>query len=420
MKYNKYDMGSYNLHIIKTDKFKTITIRANFKRKLTKEEITYRSLLADVLFESSKKYPTKRDLVIATEELYNLIASRGTSISGNYNIMSFNVHFLNEKYTEIGMFEKSFSFLTDMIFDPDIKNNSFLDNKLEIIKKSMEDNIKMSKTNPGYYASRRLLETMGKNEIYSYDRLGYMEDLQKITGETLYEYYKQVINSDLIDIFIVGDVKDDQIKKIVTEKFKINTIKKPGVSHIYEHEKLRKRARILKEEYDSKQSQLMIGAKIGNLTDFERKYVGTVYSYILGGNADSLLFREVREKNSLCYSIYSQIRLATNLLIITAGIDKDDYNKTVKLIRREINNILKGNFDDSLIEKVKINYLNALDELEDSPFSILENYVAIEYVGIDEVKERIKNINKVNKQMVVDFAKKIHLDTIFLLEGGLE
>ena len=43
-----------------------------FKRKLIKEEITYRNMIINMLCDSSKLYPTKREMLIATEDLITL------------------------------------------------------------------------------------------------------------------------------------------------------------------------------------------------------------------------------------------------------------------------------------------------------------------------------------------------------------
>ena len=72
MKYKKMNTYSYNLHVIKTDKFKTVTVKINFKRKLVKEEITYRNMIINMLCDSTSDYPTKRLMAIATENLYEL------------------------------------------------------------------------------------------------------------------------------------------------------------------------------------------------------------------------------------------------------------------------------------------------------------------------------------------------------------
>ena len=104
--YSNYSTKAYNLHIINTDKFKTITIKINFKKLLAKEDVTYRNLLGKVLLSSTKEYPTKQELDKQTEELYGLGLGYSSSLSGNYIISSFNCNFLNEKYTEEDMIKK--------------------------------------------------------------------------------------------------------------------------------------------------------------------------------------------------------------------------------------------------------------------------------------------------------------------------
>ena len=56
MEYTKKDFGAYKLHLIKTDKFKTIEVRLAFRSPIKKEEITLRNILIDMFVLSSKKY----------------------------------------------------------------------------------------------------------------------------------------------------------------------------------------------------------------------------------------------------------------------------------------------------------------------------------------------------------------------------
>ena len=58
------NMGAYNLHIINTNTFKTVTIEVNFRRQVAKDEITKRALLKNVLLNSTKRYPTERELIM--------------------------------------------------------------------------------------------------------------------------------------------------------------------------------------------------------------------------------------------------------------------------------------------------------------------------------------------------------------------
>ena len=225
MNYEKIDMGSYNLHIIKTTKFKTITVEVNFRRKLKKEEITTRNLLKQVLLTTNNNFKTERELIKETENLYDLKLISSNMRIGNYANTAFKIRFLNEKYTEKDMNEYSVACLMDILFNPHIESNSFNDEIVRKCKNKLEKSIQKLSDNKLKYTLLKLLETT-KNYPYSYNTYGYIEDLNKITPNNLYEYYKSMIKDDYIDIFVVGDVNTPIIKTIFKKYFKINTFKK--------------------------------------------------------------------------------------------------------------------------------------------------------------------------------------------------
>lgn len=422
MKYKKISNYSYNLHIIKTNKFKTVTVQVGFKRKLKKEEITYRNMIVNMLCESTSVYPSKRLMTIATENLYDLYYRGMNYLSGKYNIMNFSATFLNEEYTEKGMIDESIKFLADMIFKPNIKQKntgtSFNEDNFEQSYNLLKDNIISQKEDPDVYSKIRMLENMEPNSYLSYRSVGYLEDLEKIDSKKLYKYYESILNSDIIDIFVIGNVNERHIRKVIENNFSnIKTFKKPTESHFIRPKKVRFVPKTVKETQKINQSKLVLGYKIDKMSDFELRYVLNVYSYILGGGPDSKLFKTVREKNSLCYYISSVSQPLNSIMTIKAGINKNDFKKALTLIKREVYNIKKGKFDDEDIIKAKITYINSLKELEDSPESLLSLYAGIEYLNSDTLEDRFTKINKVTKEDVIRLASKIHLDTIYLLEG---
>ncbi len=422
MKYKKISTYSYNLHIIKTDKFKTITVKVNFKRKLVKDEITSRNMIINMLCDSTLEYPTKRLMSIATENLYDLYYGGMNYISGKYNVMGFDVTFLNEEYTEKGMLDKSIKFLADLVFKPNIEKKSggirFKEENFNLAYNLLKDNIISSRENPDSYSKIRCLENMEPNSYISYRSAGYLEDLESLDSKKLYKYYNSILNSDIMDIFVIGNVNERHIKKIIEDNFSnIKTLKKPSESHFIRPKKTRIIPKTVKEKQKINQSKLVLGYKIDKMTDFELRYVLNVYSYILGGGPDSKLFKTVREKNSLCYYISSVGQPLNSILTINAGINKDDFKKALALIKREIYNMKKGKFSNEDIIKAKITYVNSLKELEDNPQSLLSLYAGIEYLNSDDLDTRFMKINKVTAKDVVKLASKIHLDTIYLLEG---
>lgn len=417
MNYTKYKNGAYNIHLINTDRFKTVNVRINFKRKTKKEEITKRNLLTRVLLESNEFYKTSRLIEIETEKLSGLMLRSSSNISGNYSIMSFESSFLNEKYTEDNMISKSLEFVLSFIFNPDVENKRFNKKNFNLCKESLKQEIINLKENPDRYGMLRMLQTMDENAPYAICADGNLDDLEQITEENLYEYYNQIIKSDLIDIFIIGNLEEENIKKIINEKFKINTLKKPSEKHYIKHNKINKKAKIKKETKELEQSKLYIGCKLNNLTPFEQKYVMNIYSFILGGSPNSKLFSNLREQNSLCYSVNCSYQPTFNLLIIKAGIDASNMKKSINLIKQEMKNMEKGIIDDQEINAGIITYKNTFKEVEDSAFSILNAYTSCEYLEYDPIETRIVEIEKVDKEALIEVAKKIHIDTIFLLEG---
>lgn len=421
MKYKKIATQTYNLHIIKTKKFKTVSVQVNFKNKLKKDEITYRNLLINLLCSSTEKYPNKRLMEIATEDLYELNYQATNYISGKYNVMAFDITFLNEKYTESGMFDQSIDFLCEILFHPlteDTRNYTrFSTKSFEMAYRLLEDRIKSVKESPMAYSQMRMNEIMSPKTLSSLRPCGYMEDLEKINAQKLYSYYKDMIKSDIIDIFVIGDVNESHVRKVISNKFKVRTIKKRSESHFLNERRIHLLPKTVKEKQNINQSQLVMGFKIDNTTDFEKRYIMNVYSYILGGGPDSKLFKNVREKNSLCYSIHSVTYPLNNIMVVSAGINSSDFKQAVSLIKKEVKQMQKGNFKDEDIIKAKVTYMNSIKELEDNPQNLLGMYAGIEYLKSDDIDTRIKKINRVTKKSVMKFAQKIHLDTIYLLEG---
>lgn len=417
MKYIKKEKDNYNLHIIQTERFKTITVKVNLKRPLKKEEITKRNLLVNALLEGTANYPSKRLLEIKTEELYDLCYRGVNYASGKFTMLSFEMTFINPKYTEDGYDEESFHFLEEFIFHPRIEDSAIAHKNFQMAYNTMTDYLATIKENPSAYSQMRMLEEMD-DSLISYRSTGYLEDLEKISAEELYEYYLDIIHNDVVDIFIIGDIEEQKIESLVNRYLPFKTNKKAHDSHFYTHENITDEIKFIKEKVDKEQSTLVLGFKMEELTDFEKRYVLSVYNYILGGSTESNLFQTVREKYSLCYYITSQSLPLLSVSLIKAGINAYQYEETLSLINDELTKMRQGNIDESKMDNAKITYINGLTELEDSPDNIISLYASMEYLNADSIEERKTKIMQVTKDDIIKLASKIHLNTIYLLEGS--
>ncbi|MDY5874534.1 MAG: pitrilysin family protein [Bacilli bacterium] len=412
------DLGSYNLHFIKTDIFKTITMKVIFHTPIIKEDITKRNILSDILLQSTKEYKTRRDLTIKSEDLYAADIYTSNQRVGNYIMTSFILQTLNDKYTEENNFEESIKFLHEIIFNPDVEEERFKEDKLELVKSNATLALNSIKEDATNYSLIRMSEAYDKTSPISYRMTGYLEDLDKITEENLYEYYERMLDNDYVDIFILGDINEKELLPIIKKYFKFKKVKKRKASYYLPNKKPRKRRLFAKETTKNSQSKLAIACPITKMTDYEKNYSLLLANIILGGTGDSKLFKEVREENSLCYTIRSNYNRLDNLMVINAGIDNVNFDKAVELITKNVQDMKKGKFTDSDINVAKEFYKTSAESLMESPSRIINEVLTEEILGVEPLSERVRKIEKVTKKDIMRACKKINMDTVFLLEGG--
>ena len=420
MEYKKINLNSYNIHFIKTDKFKTIDIRVMFIDKFKKEDITKRNFLMDMLSFSTKEYDTHRKLSIKCQDLYSLNLNSSNFRLGNYLISKIGITLLNPKYTEESMLEESIDLLTETIFNPNVTNNRFETKSFNLVKKNLETELLSVKEQPRLYAISQFLKEIDENKPYSYHGYCYQEDLEKINESNLYEYYKEFLTKNLVDIYVVGDIDFSKVEKLIREKFKISTLKKDKGNVIIKHDKIRKKSRKVIEKSDFKQAKLVIGLKLDDLSKFEFGYVSNIYNLILGGISDSLLMKNVRVKESLAYYISSSLNKVDNLIIITSGIEGKNFNKTVKIIKKTLKDIQNGKINDDDIKKCQTEYISSVDVASNLPNGLMDLAMSNHLKISDSIDVRKKKIMEVTKEDVINFSKKVSLDTIYLLEGNNE
>jgi len=413
MNIESHNMGAYNLHFIKTNKFKTISVDVNFYREIKEDEITKRNLLKMILLDSNNDYKTERELIIESERLYDIKISSGISRIGKFSDLSFQTKFLNEKYTEEDMNKESIIFFLSLIFNPCVKEGRFVN--IDKQKNRLYQEINSLKDNKIKYSMLKLMEKI-KDKPYSYNPYGKKEDLDDISGKELYEYYKKVISEDQIDIFVLGDFSPSEMKEIFKEYFKIDTFKKEDKKVLVKELVPRKRI-VRYREYDTvKQSQLLLLASLNGLTDYERQYVIKLYNELLGGNSNSILFNTVREKNSYCYYINSSVKAYDNILIINSGVEAKNIDKSIKLIKKCLKDVSLGKFSLDDLDSCKNTIISAIKSNRDNPITAINTYFSKVLVGSDSDEERIEKFSKVTKEDIIKVSKKISLHTVLTLE----
>lgn len=410
------ELESLNLHMIKTNKFKTLFFELIFTSKIKKEEITINNLLIDNLLFSCKKYQTPKEMNIKKQDLYGAYYNGYSKRIGNLTSINFTMSILNPKYTEKEMLDESLEFFHEILFNPNIENNHFNEETFNLIKNNSAININMTKENKSYYSINKLKENMDKNSPISYKMEGYIEDLEKINSKDLYNQYKKLFKDYNIDLYVIGNFSYKEIEEKVSKYFKFNNKTKNYINNKITYNNYKQLPNEVIEQTNYNQSNLAIGYSLKKLTEKEKNYSMVIYNIILGNSAESKLFQNIREKKSYAYTINSLYRKTDNILIISAGISSKNYEDIKDAINKELEKLKDGNFSKKELENAKQLFITTLNEIDEYESSIIDYYYMTKYFDMRKIKTQIKNINDIKEEDIIKVAKKIKLDTIFLLK----
>lgn len=416
MVYNSYKMGSFNLHTIKTDRFKTIRMEIMFRNNIDPDSIVKRTMLFELLLESSKEYKTKRDLILKCEELYNANIYAETMKVGNEVVSSINYEILDPKYTDDLDLDDALKLPFDIIFNPDISDTEFNEEKLETIRIRSLAELDALKEEPKKYAIAEALKAMDRKSVSSINILGDKESVNRVNKSNIFEEYMKILEHDYIDIYVIGDIDSSKVIDIINKYQHFNTIKHHEVS-LYVDNSIRNRINKVSVSEELNQSQLIYIMNLIGLTEFETSYVSHIFNHILGGGSlDSKLYKSLRNDNSLCYSVSSKYSKYDRLMMISTSIDKDNIKLAKRLIEDAIKSMSK-NISDEEIDKARQAIVNAIKVSLDSQHQIISNYFFNEIADLDLVDKRIEEYSKVTKEDVINMAKKLKINTIYILEG---
>jgi predicted Zn-dependent peptidase len=419
MEYKDFDCGTYKIHLIKTDKFKTCHLEINFRSEVSEDKMQSLTMLSDLLTDSSERFKEKKDLVIYFEELYKAWIYGTTNKTGNVFNTIFISDFIAPEYiNEKDYLEKVLSLPFEMILKPNAKDKEFEIKSFNVVKERLKRDIESIEENPTKKTIHEALEKVAPKTSTGKSVMGTLDTLEKITPESLYKVYEWMLKTNLCDIFIIGNLDDLEVKRIINKYFKLKVVKTHELN-LYVKNEVNKKANEIGHESEFVQTSLAMIYNILDMDDYEKNIVFHLYNYLLGsGGLTSKLYQSVREKNSLCYNINSMYLKYDYLLLIMVSLDETNREKAIKLISQGVKEMAKGEFTDKDLEDAKKNLLFSLDMTLDNNIAILNNYVFHIFDNLPTLEERKKLIENVNKEDIVNLAKKIKLNTIYYLKGG--
>ena len=130
-----------------------------------------------------------------------------------------------------------------------------------------------------------------------------------------------------------------------------------------------------------------------------------------------LLFQQVREKEGACYDISSFLFRLQPILMVKAGIQKQDYEKAVAIIQKALEALQQKKPKAEPLEEAKENMLRYYEAMKDSQTALMDFAWNERVLKTNRtISQFAAEIKAVTAEAVQKCAQGIFLDTIYFLQ----
>ena len=406
------------LYTFRDDRFKQGALSIQFVRPMKKEEAAENALLPAVLLRGTANYPDLRTITLRLDDLYGASVSALVRRIGDYQTTGFYCNFMEDKFALDGdeILRPMLEFIFQLLLEPVTENGGFSRDFVESEKKNLISTIEAEKNDKRVYASGQLMKIMCKEDSFGLPRLGDVEDVQKISAQSLYDHYRRVLAESPIQLFYVGSAPGETVAEILKqqfEKLERTPVQLPPQSAFAGGEGAHEA-----QTMDIAQAKLCMGF-VTPVTNRKEDFPAMqVLNALFGGGMTSKLFMTVREKMSLCYYIGSAYYGSKGIVTVSAGIDADKEAITRQEILAQLDACRNGQITKEEMVAAREAVLSALRTVHDSPGAIEGYYATASLSGATmDLKAYAEAVASVTTEDVIRVAKMLTYHSSFLLKG---
>lgn len=397
------------------DRFKINRIAVTFMDRLEKKKNTLNALFPMVLIRGNNKYKNMKEINKILDGMFGASLSVDVDKKGDLQTITFGLSFLNDRYTSSNLYEKALEFLHDIIYGPILYGGGFEDDSINQEKNNLRQEINNRINDKVQYAIDRCIEVMLEGQNYALYEKGSLDDLDTIAKEELVEQYQYVVRNKPMFVMIYGDYDEEYAISKAFEIFGVS--KREKIKNDFSIQKPFLQTKYYTEEMEVNQGKISIGIRTNVDLKSDEYYKLVMLNGVLGASPKSKLFENVREKASLCYYAFSRVDKFKPVMVISSGIEIENYEKALNLILKQIDDIKNGNITDVEYESAVNYYKTAFKAIYDSPSDLLNYYFNQLLIGnLIEPEEIFERLKSVTISDIVTVANKFEIDTVYFLK----
>jgi predicted Zn-dependent peptidase len=316
------------------------------------------------------------------------IAREVDSIGGNMDAFTgketvcFNIKVLDE-HLPIAV-----DVLSDMVLHPTFAADDIVRERGVILEE-----IKMDEDNPDSLVHEIFTQNFYKDHPLGKPILGTKETVRKFEPSAVRKYYDSKFVPENLVISAAGHVEHEVLVDLLSKEF---AGLPRGANGLHDTPPKINSRIILRNKKALEQVQICVGVPSYRI-NHERRFVAYVLNTLLGGGMSSRLFQNVREKQGLVYSIFSELNpyKDTGCLAVYAGTSRESAPKVVQSIVREFHDVKQNHIPEEELKRAKDQLKGSLMLSLESSTARMSNLARQEmyhdhFMGMDEIIELIQ------------------------------
>ena len=302
--------------------------------------------------------------------------------------------------------ERIFELISDAALNP-----NFEEEELNKEKEKLITAIKGDENNPSSIA-QRVRSVLAYTKNHPYGEFQTEESINNVSIKDIEDNYGMMFRPDNAYMVVSGDVKFEEIKKLVDKYFsKWKKSKKELQSKIIQPIDVKKTEINLIDMPDAVQSELSVMNITDLQTNSEDHHAALVTNFILGGSFNSYLNSNLREENGWTYGAGSSIarnKWTKATFRTSTSVRNAVTDSAIVETLNEIHRIRNEYVSDKMLDAAKATYLgNFIMSTEDK--SLLADFavnIKTQNLPEDFYETFISKINEVTKEDVMRVAQK--------------
>ena len=368
------------LSCIQDRRFKHSALSIQYVRPMAREEAAMNALIPSVLLRGCKSAPDLRRITQRLDELYGAAVSPISRRAGDWQTTGLYLSLMDDRFAPEGaaLTEQALDFVRELLFAYPEKDGGFLPDFVEGEKINQIYAIEAEFNDKRAYCAQQLLQSMCREDPFGVPRMSRKEDVEAITPQALLAHYRRLRRESPVKLLYVGSAEPERMAGLLKKLF-AGEVRTPLPLPVQGGLRLSQSSHGC-ECMELTQGKLCMSF-VTPITAKDPLFPAMqLLCAVFGGDVTSKLFQNIREKQSLCYSIGAGYYSAKGIVLVSAGIDFDKEAHVREEILRQLEACRRGEITQAELTAARASLVSALESVPDSP-GALESYYSSMLLG---------------------------------------